>query len=92
VIYLGPDGGRKRLYHEVDPESAFVFRTDRTRLAFRYKQFHNALMCAHALLPVLSRDSTSDEILGWECVFCNEHFESYPVSREPDAALATLGR
>jgi hypothetical protein len=65
---------------------------DQQDIAFRDKSSHNASMCEHTLLPVLSRDSGSDEILGWECVFCNEHFASYPMSREPDDALVTLAR
>jgi hypothetical protein len=58
-------------------------------IAFPEEASHNPLMCEHNLLPVLSRDSGSNEILGLECVFCNEHFESYPVAREADAAVAS---
>ena len=57
-------------------------------IAFRDKPPLNALMCEHALLPVLSRDSASDEILGWECVFCDEYFAEYPTIRETEEALA----
>jgi hypothetical protein len=34
-------------------------------------------ICEHELLPILSRDLGSDEIQGWECIFCNERFEKY---------------
>jgi hypothetical protein len=35
-------------------------------------QMHSARICGHQLIPVLSRDLGSDEIQGWECIFCNE--------------------
>jgi hypothetical protein len=39
-------------------------------------------ICGHELLPILSRDLRSDEIQGWECIFCNERFENYGASRQ----------
>jgi hypothetical protein len=45
-------------------------------------------VCGHELLPILSRDLGSDEIRGWECIFCNERFENYSAARrnKQDAA------
>ena len=39
-------------------------------------------ICGHELLPILSRDLGSDEIQGWECIFCNERFEKYCPAHE----------
>jgi hypothetical protein len=41
---------------------------------------HTPGICGHELLPILSRDSGSDEIEGWECIFCNERFENYAAA------------
>jgi hypothetical protein len=57
-------------------------------LSSQYASHCDAPTCEHGLLPVLSRDSASDQILGWECIFCNEHFENYPAACEVEVALA----
>jgi len=51
-------------------------------------RLHTVSICGHELLPVLSRDLDSDEIHGWECIFCNENFENYSAAR-PSAESAS---
>jgi hypothetical protein len=50
-------------------------------------RFHITTSCGHELLPILSRDLGSDEIHGWECIFCNERFDNYSAAR-PNVDLA----
>jgi hypothetical protein len=50
-----------------------------------YRSFDGRLqgsICGHELLPILSHDLGSDEIQGWECIFCNERFENYSAGRQ----------
>jgi hypothetical protein len=51
---------------------------------------HNARICGHELIPVLSRDLGSEEIQGWECIFCNERFENYSAARQNAEPLSSF--
>jgi hypothetical protein len=57
-------------------------RIESDSIRFFDVRLHTPVICGHELLPILSRDSGSDEIQGWECIFCNERFENYAAARQ----------
>jgi|HubBroStandDraft_5_1064220.scaffolds.fasta_scaffold784942_1 hypothetical protein len=51
---------------------------------------HDARVCGHELIPVLSRNLGAEEIQGWECIFCNERFENYSAARHNAEAVSAF--
>lgn len=65
-------------------------RTEPTSIRSLDGQLQTASICGHELLPILSRDLGSDEIQGWECIFCNERFANYSSARQNESIASVF--
>jgi hypothetical protein len=78
----------KLMHPEAEMKSAVAenisFRRQRPEPnANRFSEYRSqGAIWGHELLPILLRDLGSEEIQGWECIFCNERFEYYWAARQ----------